>query len=141
MIYVLDTNVISELMREAPHPSVFAWIAAQPRASLYTTSLSRGEVLAGIAILPEGRRRAALNETAELMFGEEFRGRVLPFHAQAASAYAEIFALRRQTGRPIDTADLIVAATARAHDAVMVTRDRGGFEGCGLMLIDPWEAA
>jgi predicted nucleic acid-binding protein len=141
MIYVLDTNVLSELMRTEPHPAVFAWIAARPRASLFTTSLSRGEVLAGIAILPEGRRRAALAETAETMFGEEFRGRILSFHAEAASVYAEIFARRRHMGRPIATPDLIVAATARAHDATVVTRDAGGFEGCGLTLVNPWEEA
>jgi predicted nucleic acid-binding protein len=141
MIYVLDTNVISELMRAEPHPVVFAWTAAQPRASLYTTSLSRGEVLAGIAIMSEGRRRAALAETAEVMFGEEFRGRILPYSEEAATAYAEIFATRRQLGRPIETADLIVAATARTHGATVVTRDTGGFEGCGLTLINPWEAA
>jgi predicted nucleic acid-binding protein len=140
MIYVLDTNVISELMRSEPHPVVFAWTAAQPRASLYTTSLSRGEVLAGIAIMSEGRRRAALAETAEVMFGEEFRGRILPYSAEAATAYAEIYAARRQMGRPIETADLIVAATARAHGATVVTRDTGGFEGCDLPLINPWEA-
>ena len=100
MIYVLDTNVISELMRAEPHPIVFAWTAAQPRASLYTTSLSRGEVLAGIAIMSEGRRRAALAETAEVMFGEEFRGRILPYSEEAATSYAEIFAARRQTTCP-----------------------------------------
>ncbi len=140
MISVLDTNVISELMRAEPHPVVFAWTAAQPRASLYTTSLSRGEVLAGIAIMSGGRRRAALAETAEVMFGEEFRGRILPYGEEAATAYAEIYAARRQMGRPIETADLIVAATARAHGAAVVTRDTGGFEGCGLTLINPWEA-
>jgi predicted nucleic acid-binding protein len=128
-------------MRAEPHPAVFAWAAAQPLPSLYTTSLSRGEVLAGIAIMPEGRRRAALSETAEIMFGDEFRGRILPYSEQAATAYAEIYATRRQIGRPIETADLIVAATARAHGAAVVTRDTGGFEGCGLSLINPWEAA
>jgi toxin FitB len=139
MIYVLDTNVISELMRAEPDPVVFAWIAAQPRTALYTTSLTHAEVLAGIAIMPEGRRRSALAETAELMFGEEFRDRILPFTADAAKAYARIFASRRQTGKPIETADLIVAATVHAYNAVVVTRDLGGFEGCGLTLINPWE--
>lgn len=140
MIYVLDTNVVSELMRPTPHPVVFDWVAAQPRTTLYTTSLSRGEILAGIAIMPEGRRRAALAESAAIMFGDEFRGRILPFDADAASAYAELFAARRQIGRPIDTMDLIVAATAHAHHAAIVTRDEGGFEGCGLTLVNPWQA-
>jgi predicted nucleic acid-binding protein len=91
--------------------------------------------------MAEGRRRAALAETAEVMFGEEFRGRILPYSEEAATAYAEIFAARRQMGRPIETADLIVAATARAHGATVVTRDTGGFEGCGLTLINPRETA
>lgn len=140
MIYVLDTNVLSELMRPEPHPAVFDWVAVQPRAALYTTSLSRGEILAGIAIMPDGRRRAALAVSAAGMFGEEFRGRILPFDAEAATAYAEFFGVRRQKGRPIETTDLIVAATAHAHGAAIVTRDVGGFEGCGLTLINPWEA-
>ena len=140
MIYVLDTNVISELMRPTPHPAVFSWVAAQPRTALYTTSLSRGEILAGIAIMSEGRRRAALAESAAVMFRDDFRGRILPFDADAADAYAEFFARRRQMGRPIETPDLIVAATAQAHHAAVVTRDAGGFEGCGLTIIDPWAA-
>lgn len=140
MIYVLDTNVVSELMRPTPHQLVFDWVAAQPRAALHTTSLSRGEVLAGIAIMPEGRRRAALAESAAIMFGEEFRARILPFDAEAADAYAELFAVRRRVGRPIETADLIIAAIAYAHCAAVVTRDVSGFEGCGLTIIDPWTA-
>ena len=74
------------------------------------------------------------------IFTREFDGRILPFDTQAASAYADIFADRRQMGRPIATADLIVAATARAHDAAVVTRDSGGFEGCGVTLVKPWDA-
>ena len=139
MIYVLDTNVLSELMRAEPHPAVFAWTAARPRASLYTTGLSRAEILAGIAIMPEGRRRDALAESAAAMFGEDFRGRVLPFDGDAATAYAELFAIRRRMGRPIETADLIVAATAHAHLGAIVTRDKGGFEGCNCVLVNPWE--
>ena len=139
MIYVLDTNVLSELMRPEPHPAVFQWVAEQPRAVLFTTSLTRGEILAGIAVMPDGRRRTALAESAAAMFGEEFQGRVLPFDAEAATAYAEFFALRRQSGRPIQATDLIVAATAHVHDAAVVTRDVGGFDGCGLTLVNPWQ--
>ncbi len=73
------------------------------------------------------------------MFGEDFRGRVLPFDVDAATAYAELFAIRRRLGRPIETADLIVAATAHAHFGAIVTRDVGGFEGCNCVLVNPWE--
>ena len=91
--------------------------------------------------MPEGRRRTALAASAAAMFGEEFRGRILPFDGEASNAYAEFFAVRRRMGRPIATADHIIAATARAHDAAVVTRDAGGFGGCGLTLFDPWRAS
>ena len=92
---VLDTNVLSELMRSQPAAPVFAWVSAQPRATLYTTSVSKAEVLFGIAVLPEGRRRLALAAAAEAMFADDFEGRVLPFDEAAAVHYAEIVAARR----------------------------------------------
>ena len=76
---VLDTNVVSELMRGEPHPAVLAWVAAQPRALLYTTHVNQTEILDGIAALPEGRRRTALAAAADAMFAEDFAGRILPF--------------------------------------------------------------
>ncbi len=102
-MFVLDTNVISELMRPAPHPAVFAWVAAQPRASLYTTSVTRAEILSGIGIMPEGRRRAALCDAAAAMFDEDLRGRILAFDTAAADRYAEIIVGRRQAGAPTHT--------------------------------------
>jgi hypothetical protein len=76
---------------------------------------------------------------AQAICGQDFDDRILPFDARTARVYAELFAARRRIGRPIETADLIVAATARAHGAAVVTRDAGGFEGCGLTLVNPWE--
>src|SRR5438874_970541 len=78
-VIVLDTNILSELMRSEPAAAVFAWVSAQPRATLYTTSVSKAEILYGIAVLPEGRRRLALAAAAEAMFTDDFAGRVLPF--------------------------------------------------------------
>ena len=127
-MFVLDTNVISELMRPAPHPAVFAWVAAQPRASLHT------------GIMPEGRRRAALGDAAAAMFDEDLRGRILAFDAAAADRYADIIVSRRQAGAPIHTFDALIAATALVARAAVVTRDTDGFAGCGLTLINPWEA-
>ena len=141
MIYLLDTNVLSETMKPRPATAIAAWMRAQPLRSLYTAAFCQAEILAGIAILPAGRRRTELETMAQAIFSEDFEGRILPFDAKAANAYAELFAVRRQGGRPIETPDLIVAATARAHDAAVVTRDLGGFEGCGLTLVDPWTAA
>lgn len=138
---VLDTNVLSELMRPEPHPAVFAWVAAQPRASLYTTSLNRAEVLYGIAALPEGRRKKALTEAAELMFNEDLASRVLPFDDNGAAHYAKLVTARREAGAPIETFDALIAATTLAAGANIATRDVGGFAGCGLSIVNPWEAA
>jgi hypothetical protein len=138
-VIILDTNVLSELMRSEPTAAVFEWVARQPRAILYTTSVNKAEILYGIAALPEGRRRAALAATAEAMFAEDFAGRVLPFDAAAAAFYAEIVASRRRRGRPIEAFDAQIAATARVAGAEIATRDTADFAACGLGLIDPWE--
>jgi toxin FitB len=139
-MFVLDTNVISELMRPAPHPAVFAWVAAQPRASLYTTSVTRAEILSGIGIMPDGHRRATLSSAAAMMFDDDLHGRVLAFDTTAADRYVEIIASRRRARAPIHTFDALIAATALVAGAAVVTRDTGGFAGCGLTVIDPWEA-
>ncbi len=137
---VLDTNVLSELMRSQPAAAVFAWVAAQPRAELCTTSVNKAEILYGVAALPEGRRRAALAAAAEAMFTDDFAGRVLPFDEEAAVHYAEIVAARHRKGRPIEAFDAQIAATARVAGAELATRDVGDFAGCGLILVNPWEA-
>jgi toxin FitB len=140
-VIILDTNVLSELMRAEPHPRVVAWIAAQPSATLYTTSVNQAEILYGIVALPEGRRRTALVAAAEAMFTEDLNDRVLPFDGVAAARYAEIVATRRRAGSPIEGFDALIAATALAAGADVATRDVTGFEGCGLTLINPWVAS
>jgi predicted nucleic acid-binding protein len=135
-VIVLDTNVISELMRPRPDPLVIRWISAQPIATLCTTSVNKAEILYGIAVLPGGRRRTALLAAAEAVFDEDLK--VLPFDDAAAVRYAEIVAERSRTGRPIEAFDALIAATALAAGANLATRDVGGFEGTGLALIDPW---
>ena len=138
---VVDTNVISELMRGDPDPAVLAWVAARPRALLYTTYVNQAEILYGIGALPEGRRRAALAAAATAMFAEDFAGRILPFEARAAARYPEIVLARRRGGNPIEKLDALIAATTLAAGASIVTRDVGGFTGCGLEVIDPWTAS
>jgi predicted nucleic acid-binding protein len=140
-VIVLDTNVISELMRPQPHPAVVAWIAAHPRAALHTTSVNKAEIIYRIAALPEGRRRTALVAAAEAMFIDDLADRVLPFDDIAADRYAEIVTARRRAGRPIEAFDALIAATALAAGADIATRDINGFEGLGLTLIDPWAAS
>ena len=136
---VLDTNVLSELMRSEPAEAVFAWVSAQPRATLCTTSVNKAEILYGIAVLPEGRRRLALAAAAAAMFADDFEGRVLSFDEAAAVHYAEIVAARRREGRSIEAFDAQIAATARVAGAGLATRDTGDFAGCGLTLVNPWE--
>jgi predicted nucleic acid-binding protein len=138
-VIILDTNVISELMRPQPDPSVLAWVAARPRAMLYTTSINKAEILYGIAALPAGRRRSALAAAAIAMFSEDLADRVLPFDDGAADRYADIVAERRRAGRPIEAFDALIAASALAAGAAIATRDIGGFEELGVTLFDPWK--
>jgi predicted nucleic acid-binding protein len=137
-MFVLDTNVLSAMMRLQLEPQVSAWIATQPVDLLFTTSLSQAEILSGLAIMAEGRRRLDLEAAARAMFQEDFDGRVLPFDTGAAMAYADIFAARRRAGRPAATLDLMVASVAQSRGASVVTRDVTGFEGCGVTVINPW---
>ena len=136
---VLDTNVLSELMRANPAPGVVRWIGAQPAASLFTTSITQAEILHGVMSLPAGRRRSTLEGAAEAMFREEFAGRVLPFGADAAPHYARIAAERQRAGRPISHFDAQIAAIARSAGASVATRNVADFELCGVKVIDPWE--
>ncbi len=138
-MFILDTNILSALMSPEPAPAVAAWIADKPIDQLFTVSVCEAEILSGLAILPDGRRRQALQSAARAMFLEDFDGRVLSFDRDAAVAYAELYATRRQAGRPIATLDLMIAAVARSRGAHVVTRDSSGFQGCGLTVIDPWQ--
>lgn len=137
---VLDTNVVSELMKAAPEPRVRVWVAAQPATSLYTTSITQAEILHGIALLPSGKRRLALEAAAQAMFRDDFGGRVLAFGSDAAEPYARVAADRRRAGRPISQFDAQIAAIARASGAAIATRNTDDYEGCGVKLINPWRA-
>jgi predicted nucleic acid-binding protein len=139
-LVLLDTNVLSELMRPAPAAAVTDWIADQALETLCTAAPCQAEILAGIAVLPEGRRRDALAAAADGMFAEDFAGRVLPFDDPAARAYATLFAARQQAGRPAGTIDLMVAAIAHSQGAAVATRNGPDFSGCGIAVIDPWQA-
>ncbi len=138
---VIDTNVISELMRPLPDPAVLAWVAVQPRPSLYTTSVNRAELLYGVAALPAGRRRDTYDAVIAAIDIEEFAGRVLPFDGTAAEHYARIVTARRAAGAPIEGFDALIAATAAAAGFAIATRDVRGFAGCGLDVINPWQVA
>lgn len=135
---VLDTNVVSELMRQRPEPCVLDWIAAQPIAETVITTIPVMEIRFGVAVMPQGRRRAELDTKFRQFLAQGFTDRVLPFDRAAADARADIRALRQRSGRTIAIEDSMIAAIARTRGAV-ATRDISGFDGCGLTLIDPWE--
>jgi toxin FitB len=137
-MFLLDTNVLSAVMGSRPASQVAGWMGTQPLDLLFTATVCQAEILSGIAVLPQGRRRAGLEMAALAMFREDFAGRILPFDSEAAVVYAELFAARRTAGRPTATADLMIAAIARARGASVVTRDTADFEECGLTLINPW---
>lgn len=140
-VILIDTNVISELMRTAPAQAVLDWFAAHDATALFFSAVSEAELRTGAAILPAGKRRDGLTAAIDTMIKEDFAGRVLPFDSAAAKAYAAIAADRRATGRPIMEADCQIAAIARALGATVATRNVGDFEGCGIEIVDPWRGA
>lgn len=135
---VLDTNVISELMRREPDAGVTAWIGEQPMASLFTTTLTQAEIFYGLALLPEGRRRDALLAAVRPVFEDDLAGRVLPFDTDAALAYPEIAAGRRKGGHPISQIDAQIAAIVRSRGAGLATRNVSDFADCGIAIVNPW---
>lgn len=135
---LIDTNVVSELMRPNPAPGVLAWFGAQEATALYLSPVTEAELRRGAAILPNGKRIDRLIAEIDAMIADDFVGRVLPFDSPAAVGFAEIFLGRRNAGRPISYPDCQIAATARANGGAVATRNVAGFEGCGVTVIDPW---
>ena len=140
--FLLDTNVLSELMREHPDAGVLGWFAQNKRAAMSISAVTQAEILTGIALLPAGKRRAALAIAAEQMFEQDFAGRCLAFDAVAARNYALIVADRTRRGLPISTEDAQIAATALAAGLTVATRNTKDFENIdGLTLANPWQSA
>jgi len=135
---VLDTNIISELLRPAPNKQVEAWLSAQDGENVYFTTVGEAELQYGLALLPAGKRRNALSKAVEEILDEDFQDRILAFDRAAARAYAVIAAARRAAGRPISQFDCQIAAITRTNEAILATRNTADFEGCGIRLIDPW---
>ncbi|PXX76595.1 hypothetical protein SAMN05660489_00155 [Pseudomonas sp. LAMO17WK12:I10] len=135
---VLDTNVLSELMRPQPDASVLLWIEAQPVEDLYISAMTMAEILHGIARLPHGKRKQMLHASALAMFEEDFIDRIAPFGTQAALYYAHLISHRESLGRPISLVDAQIAAICRVHDAAIATRNAKDFSDTGLIVINPW---
>ncbi|MDP9054149.1 MAG: type II toxin-antitoxin system VapC family toxin [Acidobacteriota bacterium] len=134
---ILDTNVISEIMKPAPLPEVRNWLASFVPGTLFTTTITLSEVLYGVQLVPKGRRRTVLEGAVDSMF-RELKGHIMDFDEPAAHAFAHISAERRRLGRPIGELDAQIAAIALSHGAAIATRNVRDFADCGVELIDPW---
>jgi len=136
---VLDTNVVSEAMKPTPNPAVMAWLNDRPADELSITTITIAELLFGMAVLPDGRRRLALSGAYDRLM-QVLDGRVLSFDETAAQRYAILAAAARAAGRPLPLPDGYIAAIAAAHSCSIATRDVSPFTACGLEVIDPWKS-
>ena len=136
---VLDTNVISELARQAPDPGALSWLDSLEVSDVATTAVTAAELRYGVARLPDGHRKRELTVVIRGILTEDFHGRVLPFDERASVRYADIVAARQRIGRSIGVADAQVAAICRDLDGILATRNTADFEETGIELIDPWK--
>ncbi|MDR0275015.1 MAG: type II toxin-antitoxin system VapC family toxin [Burkholderiaceae bacterium] len=137
---LLDTNVVSEVMRDAPDARVVEWMDSHLRETLYLSAINVAELRSGVALLPAGKRRSALHEDLEKRTLPMFIGRVLPFDMACTNAYAQLTAKFRACGTPVETADACIAAIALANGFAVATRDTLPFQAAGLKVINPWQA-
>lgn len=137
---LLDTNVISALMRRDPEPAVVGWLDGQPSESIWTTSVTVFEVRTGLHLLAPGRRRRDLERAFDALLAEELESRIQSFDTSAANAAGEIAATRQAAGRPIEIRDVQIAGIAKARRAQLATRNTRHFTDLGIELIDPWSA-
>lgn len=135
---LLDTNVVSELIKPIPNVDVVAWVRVQSATRLFISTISEAELRYGVALLPHGRRRDKLAEAVDAMLTHDFAGRILPFDRKAAAGYASIASRRRQVGREMSQLDAQIAGIAKAWNASVATRNGSDFQGCGVEIIDPW---
>jgi predicted nucleic acid-binding protein len=138
-VILLDTNVLSELVRREPDEGVVGWLDSLDAATIATTAITATELLYGIARLPQGRHKQQLNQAIDQLLEEDLVGRVEPFDATAAAHYAALVSDRDTLGRPISVADAQIAAIARKLKATLATRNIDDFTDTGVDLIDPWQ--
>ncbi len=136
---LLDTNVVSEVMRPVPAPTVLAWFADQVALDLYLPAIVEAELRFGVLLLPEGKRRDGLADALEGMIEEDFADRVLPFDSSAARSYALLAAQRRRSGLAVKEADCQIAAIAASRGAALATRNVKDFIGTDVEIVDPWQ--
>ena len=138
MSTLLDTNVLSELLRAQPDSRVLEWIGAQPANSLFVSAVTQAEMLLGARLLPAGKRRQQLEHALEAMFREDFAERSIAFDSACAVHFANVVATRRRSGAPISQFDGQIAAIALVHRLSLATRNVADFAGCGLAVTNPW---
>ncbi len=136
---LLDTNVLSELVRREPDEGVVGWLDSLDAAEVATTAIAAAELLYGVARLPQGRRKQQLSQAIDELIEEDLDGRVEPFDVTAAAHYAALVSDRDTLGRPIGVADAQIAAIARKLRATLATHNTDDFTDTGVDLIDPWQ--
>ena len=136
---ILDTNVVSELMRPTPESRVLHWFGGQSSEDLHVTAVTMAEILYGIELISTSRRRDVLRTGVEKVFGDIFAERILTFEDRAARVFSQIASSRRRQGKPITEFDAQIAAITRVHGATLATRNPYVFEGCGVRMVNPWE--
>ena len=139
-IFVLDTNVVSELMRERPDPDVIERLAALDDSAWHITSVTEAELRHGLALLPAGRKRERVGVALTALLSQDFAGRIIDFDSVASVYYADLMALRRKAGKPMQVQDAMIAACCLAQVATLVTRNSRDFEGLGLTMFNPWRS-
>jgi len=137
---ILDTNVLSALMRPIPDRQVIQWLDQQPRTSVWTTAVTVLEIRFGLASMPMGKRRGALAAAFERVLADKIEGRVAPFDAAAAQHAADLMALRQKRGRPGDLRDSMIAGIVLAFQATLATRNTIHFEDLPVPVVNPWVA-
>jgi predicted nucleic acid-binding protein len=138
-VIILDTNILSALMRTAPEPAVVRWLDQQPAESIWITSITLFETRFGLALLPQGRRRQSLEQAFDRLLEEDLENRVLDFDSTAATEAAALAAARQKAGRPVDMRDTQIAGIALARRATLATRNVRHFQDLRVSVIDPWE--
>jgi predicted nucleic acid-binding protein len=138
---ILDTDVISALMRETPDRQIVAWLDAQPRTSVWSTSVTVMEIQFGLQVMPPGKRRSALENAFEILLSDKIGRRIASYDSDAAYLTAELMAARQKKGRRVELSDSMIAGIALARHATLATRNVSHFEGLAIPLINPWEVS
>lgn len=138
---VLDTNVLSEILRPSPAREVMSWMASQPNTSIFTTTITMGELLYGVQRMPDGQRKVELLAAVQGIFDQDLAGRILSFDMAGADAFARIASSRKLAGQPISQFDAMIAAITQSRGATLATRNIKDFGNCGIDLINPWNTS